>query len=104
MITYAEYFADSRKLHQAYYLEIALAAGLTARNLPVSVDKVREALKTDEHLNNIPLAQWDACAASIMGATARHAKARGEMNAHTLGVSVCSLKALARHLAGQVQA
>jgi hypothetical protein len=102
MITRKEYMADSSNLHQAYYLETAQMAGLTAHNLPVSVDKIREALKTDRNLNNIPLQWWDACVTSwVRSAIARVNVEKEGQRASSLSDGVCALKALARHLAEQ---
>jgi hypothetical protein len=96
-----DYMADSSRRHHAYYLQVALEIGLTPAILPASVDKIREALKTDEHLNNIPLIQWDTRVSSLRGATVA-LKKRGDWL--SLGTGVCILKAYAKHLAQQVEA
>lgn len=102
MMTRAEYMADSTTLHQAYFLELAQHAGLTARDLPVSIEKIREALKTDEHMNNIPLHLWDSrVTPHIRSAIAQVNITKEGHCASSLSDGVCALKALARHLAGQ---
>lgn len=102
MITRAEYMADGAKLHQSYFLELAQHAGLTAHNLPVSVEKIREALKTDEHMNNIPLQLWDSrVTAHVRSAIAQVNITKEGHCASSLSDGVCALKALARHLAEQ---
>jgi hypothetical protein len=100
MIMRSDYM-NNPTLHHAYYLEIAQAAGLTARSLPADVATIREKLKTDEHLNNIPLGRWDSQALNNMSAIGRASKERGDVNSHTLCNGVCALKALAKHLAQQ---
>jgi len=96
MLTRKDYMENSAILHQAYYAEIALEIGLNPSILPASVGEIREKLKTDEHLNNIPLAQWDGRVQSLRGASAA-LKARGDYL--TLGTGVCILKAYAKHVA-----
>lgn len=92
-------YMEGRATHHAYYLEIAQAAGLNAGALPVTLENIREAIQTDEHLNNIPLNKWDWFAQANMKAIGRAARERGDVNSHTLGNGVCALKALAKHLA-----
>lgn len=84
-------------LHHAYHLQIALKIGLRPSNLPCSVEKIRKALQTDKHLNNIPLACWDARVSGLRGANVA-LKRRGDWL--SLGTGVCILKAYAKHLAG----
>lgn len=102
IITRAEYMKDSRNLHQAYYLQIARMAGLKARHLPVPVESIREALKTDEHLNNIPLSLWDNAAFRVKAQVKRAERECGDTAPADLD-GVCALKALARHLATQTE-
>jgi hypothetical protein len=100
MITRKEYMADSANLHQAYYLETALMAGLTGNSLPVSVAKIREALQVDRNLNNIPLQRWDACVSPWVRSAIAQVNIQKEGHcASSLSDGVCALKALARHLA-----
>lgn len=101
LITRAEYMADSKNLHQAYFLEIAQHAGMNASSLPVSIDDIREALKTDEHLNNISLAKWDVRAIGWKKHVAQVNIAKEGRCISSLSDCVCALKALAKHLAAQ---
>lgn len=98
MITRDEYMKDSERLHQAYYLQMAQNAGLGLANLPVPLGRIRDALKTDKNLNNIPLHCWDAYAMRHKEAIGRAAAMSGD-SGFSLGNGVCALKALARHLA-----
>ena len=59
MITRQDYL-DGKATFEEYYGEIARECGNLY--LPVSTEEIREFLKTDKHLNNIPLAWWDAAA------------------------------------------
>ena len=107
MITRKQYMADSHSLHHAYYLQLAGMSRLGAHDLPVSIEEIREALKTDEHLNNIPLYRWDACARSVErqmrpAVTKAEEYPAGPGNTvWSLSDGVCALKALAKHLATQ---
>ena len=95
-----KHMADSENLHHAYYLEMAQHAGFTKNNLPVSVDKIRKALETDEHLNNIPLHLWDSrVTPSVRQAIGRVNIAKEGRCVSSLSDGVCALKALAKHLA-----
>jgi hypothetical protein len=98
LLTRDAYMKDSRNLHQTYYLQIARMAGLRANNLPVSIERIREALKTDQHLNNIPLRLWDLKASHVAGAVMRAERKCGDTAPAPLD-GVCALKALAKHLA-----
>jgi hypothetical protein len=106
MLTRKQYMASSDQLHHAYYLQLAQMAGLGARSLPVGLDKIREALKTDEHLNNIRLTLWDAAALNCKSRVSDYI-AKCEESKHkglwSLGDGVCILKALAKHLVCDVQ-
>lgn len=97
---------DSGTLHHAYYLQLAQMSGLGARSLPTSLDKIRTALKSDEHLNNIPLQLWDSAALNRKSMMSDHI-AKCEESRHkglwSLGDGVCILKALAKHLVADLQ-
>lgn len=95
-MTRAEYMANSEQRHHAYYLQVALEIGLNPIMLPVGPEELREKLKTDKHLNNIPLVLWDVRVRSLRGATTA-LKRRGDYL--TLGTGVCILKAYAKHVA-----
>jgi len=90
--------------HQRYFLEIALEAGLTEKDVPATRDEIREALANgDIHLNTIPLARWDQRSISITrggGPLHQAYRRRGDVN-FTPYDGVCPLKALARHLAAE---
>lgn len=94
MITRKEYMQNSSELHQAYYLEIALAAGLTAEIFPADMVAQIKA-STDKHLNDVSMARWDALALGYASAIRRASKERGDQ--YSLAQGVCTLKALARH-------
>lgn len=109
MITRKEYMANSEKLHHAYYLQIALKSGLTKHHLPAFLPEIKEALKTDRHLNNIPLLRWDARAANTKQLVTKQITIAEEFPAGpskvvwSLGDGVCILKALAKHLVSTIQ-
>lgn len=98
MITYSEYMADSSNLHQAFYLEVAKAAGISYANSE-DLPKIAKALKHDENLNNIPLYIWDRWAIFTARAVGEALKARGTF--YSLASGVCAHKAAAREAARQ---
>ncbi len=101
MITRSDYMKNTN-LHQAYYLQMAQNAGLTARNLPVSIADIRKALETDEHLNNIPLSFWDNRALAARSQISKASVMSGD-SGFSLSNGVCALKALAKHLANEAK-
>lgn len=98
MITREQYMQDSKNLHQQYYLEMAQTANLRTSDLPFTLVQIREAIKTDKNLNNLPLDQWDRRSETIRSQVARAAKIHGAAG-YSLCNGVCMLKAFARHLA-----
>lgn len=104
MITRAEYMADSAKLHDAFYLEYATGVGFAWTD-KAQIERFRVALETDERMNNIPLAWWDARGAHFQKSAAMHRVAR-EKGAGGVSLSdcVCMLKAAARHAVEQAKA
>jgi hypothetical protein len=97
MITRKDYL-EGRATHHEYYMDVLNAMAFKP-HLPVSVEVIREKLKTDDALNNIPLIQWDCC--TVTGAN-EVLKERGDYL--TAAGKVCILKAWAKHLAEQVSA
>jgi len=95
MITRDQYMKDS-SLHHAFYLELAKECGVRFNS--VEVDKFRKALRTDKHMNNIPLSWWDARAVAYKGCRRQYADHGDHVS---LGGLVCMLKAMARHQAQQ---
>jgi hypothetical protein len=86
--------ADSKAAHREYYAwlgsvigESYLRAILPERNVEV----LRQKLAEDEHLNNIPLGQWDACHEYVFHATKGLPWSRSD--------TVCVLKEQARQVA-----
>jgi hypothetical protein len=94
MIIHDEYMADSAKLHQQYYLEIALSAGV---RLPDHLLALANA-SSDPYFNDVPLPAWDVVASAYSGSISREMKKRGTF--YSLATGVCVVKALARHYVG----
>ena len=61
--------------------------------IPFELESVREALKSDEHLNNLPLRQWDIAAEQMKGLLHRNG-----ITTYSLSERVCILKETARML------
>lgn len=95
MITYQEYVKNPRELHHAFYLEVALSAGLT---LPedILLDSKRALAGGDEHLNSVKLPRWDRLLPYRAGSVATELKKRGTF--YNIAAGVCTLKALVIHL------
>lgn len=54
--------------HSEKYQAIVNALGYEAIKecIPFTLDQIKEAIKTDEHLNNLPLKKWDLASGFIM--------------------------------------
>ncbi len=92
MITRQDYL-DGKATFEEYYGEIARECGNLF--LPVSTDEIRECLKTDKHLNNIPLKWWDGAALAQKSRIAPHVCKR-TTGGCALSDLVCVLKESAR--------
>lgn len=91
------------KRHREHFEEFDRIARLIGierliRYIPATREEVAKALKTDEHLNNIPLAKWDAQHISVqqMGRAAKAGWGESK-TAWALCETVCTLKHVARH-------
>ncbi len=84
--------------HAQYYGWLADLLGVREKDIPASIAEVREALKTDEHLNNIPLNLWDRRDALM------RPRAYSAGLPWSLSDTVCTLKARAKQLAEAVPA
>lgn len=84
--------------HNEKYEAIVNAIGLERciHYLPASKEKIIRALKTDEHLNNIKLEEWDAQHHSFKSQLVRIG-----INLISLSDTVCTLKCAARMYAEQ---
>lgn len=92
MITRQDYL-DGKATFEEYYGEIVRECGNLY--LPVSTAEIREFLKTDKHLNNIPLEWWDTAARAQRGRIAPHVCKRTKGGC-SLSDLVCVLKESAR--------
>lgn len=98
MLPRTEYLrSPTTEMHRQFYGEIV--AALAENHAPVHFDakflaRCKAALAAgDEHMNTIPLGEWDARVQSLRGANAELQK-RGDYL--TLGNGVCILKEAAR--------
>lgn len=97
--TYDDYVAQETsgaREHYDKYEALALQLGVGALSRLVAVkwgeEKIRAALETDEHLNNLPLAGWDSLDYSV-----RQLAARAGIKSWSLCETVCVAKHVARH-------
>ena len=92
MITRQDYL-DGKATFEEYYGEIARECGNLY--LPASTEEIREFLKTDKHLNNIPLQRWDMAGLAQKSIIAPIVGKR-DAGGCSLSDLVCVLKASAR--------
>lgn len=86
---------ERTNLHRKFYGEIINAAGgPRAIHLPFPLSMIRDALKTDENINNLPLKAWDREIRFLPSAIDQAFHNRGDYL--TLGNGVCILKEAAR--------
>ena len=83
--------------HNEFYCWLADEIRINNSDLPVPIERIQQS--TDEHLNDIPLAKWDACDPWVR----RKAGAYG-MRSWSLSDTVCVLKAYGRRAAQQAAA
>ncbi|MGE3483472.1 MAG: hypothetical protein AB7L09_01950 [Nitrospira sp.] len=96
MLTRKQYM-DGECTHDDYYLEIAREAGISYAKSDM-LPRVKACLaRGDEHLNDIPLREWDARGRAIVRHVQAPMKARGDYV--TPAGLVCVVKAAARHAA-----
>jgi hypothetical protein len=98
MITRKDYM-DGKATFEAYYGEIAEACDVRFTD-ERDIARFREALKTDEHMNNIPLGWWDARATGLVQRVQAALKARDDF--YSMAVGVCILKTAARKAAREL--
>ena len=91
----SDYMSD-KVTHAEYYRSMAKDAGVSYVNAdPAFLGRIRRALANgDEHLNTIPLAEWDIRAMSLLPSVNATFKAYGEGN--SLSARVCLIKQAAR--------
>lgn len=82
--------------HAEYYNQFVNATIISRVKQYIGEDRIKEAIKTDENLNNIPLAKWDIVANNLYDVSAKM-KAAGDYL--TLAGGVCIAKAAARIIA-----
>lgn len=93
-------YMTGKVTHQDYYLSVARSAYLSSPALMIR--RARIALEAgDEHLNTIPLREWDIWSDSCSRQIGRALSLHGDTG-YSLGGGVCALKALVRHAALQI--
>lgn len=94
-ITRDQYMNDSENLHHKYHLQFM------TDDIVESVKQLMPQVMTskDEHLNDIPLHQWDSAAHYHASEMSKKCKELGTFYSQATGV--CVLKAVARHLRKQ---
>lgn len=87
-----KYVRDHELTHAEYYAWVAKQLGEVGllRIMPFEPSRIRTAHKSNPHMNNLPLAKWDACDPYV-----RRLAARAGFPAWSLSDTVCVLKALA---------
>lgn len=103
--TQRERYLDGEITHREYYGMIVEALGEAGlrRALPVTIEHIRECLKSDEHLNNIPLEKWDGCNQYVLSIP--RPKGFHDITGSrfwSMSDTVCTMKECARRWAGTV--
>lgn len=91
-------YLNGKCTHRQYYAQFVNAITKSRVANWFGVEQIKEALQTDEHLNNIPLAKWDGfvtCKQLIN--VSQKMKAAGDYL--TLAGGVCIAKEAAKQLA-----
>ena len=84
-----------------FYGSVAKAAGVSLKGNPKLIARVKAALANgDEHLNTIPLSEWDILAAGAAPQIAASLKLHGD--SYSLAGGVCVMKEAARRVAETV--
>lgn len=92
--------------HNEYYGSIVEKLGYErVKNcVPFEFDQIKKAIKSDKHLNNLPLKQWDFAAGftvvgdkvSINDFGIRNLMRQNKINCYSVAEGVCILKECAR--------
>lgn len=77
--------------HDTFYLWLATFIGANVSMIPFTKERIAKAIKTDRHLNNLPLGVWDNQDCVI------RQLAYNKGLAWSLSDTVCVLKAVACH-------
>jgi hypothetical protein len=85
-------YMENRLTHAEYYGLIAKEAGISYANSQ-ELPRIKEAISTDENLNNIPLSWWDKRANSTVSSVSKALKNHGDF--YSLAGGVCVHKAAA---------
>jgi hypothetical protein len=87
-------FMEKRVNFSTYYRAILTTAGMTRfSSSRITLERVREALKTDPHLNNIPLVEWEGIAGASALWLSKAFKLHGDF--WSIAGGVCAMKVLA---------
>ena len=99
MITRKDYM-DGKVEFADYYREVAKTAGVSYQGVKLSfLQRVKQCIKNgDEHLNGIPLKEWDSRAFSLLPTIKAAFKKHGDCD--TLAGRVCLIKQAARDAVG----
>lgn len=87
-----QYVMQNKLTHAEFYGWLGREIGITVSDLPVTIERIRQS--TDEHLNDIPLRQWDSRDPIV-----RSKAVRAGMRSWSLSDTVCVLKQFARKTA-----
>ena len=103
--TYKEYMAGelTAETHQKYYAQFSDIFGSVVRRKFTS-EYLREMLKKDKHLNNIPLSLWDNWSRAFKFELSQRNKDINGTRSWSPSMGVCAAKEMARQIAeGEVQ-
>lgn len=98
--TRADYMGG-KVTHREFYRAVAETAGIIVTDAKL-IDRVKRALADgDEHLNTIPLGEWDMMAVSAQSWGGLHSAFKAHGDGYSLAGGVCLFKTMARVAAEQ---
>jgi len=89
-------YLDGNCTFEQYYSQFVNDVIISRVGQFIGVERIKEAIQSDEHLNNIPLAKWDMVAGNLYNVSAKMKEAGDYL---TLAGGVCIAKAAARIIA-----
>lgn len=94
MFSHKDYM-EGKVNHQDYYMQFKDAVKMYVDTFPLS--RLVKAYKTNEHLNNIPIEEWDRIADACKSRIAAINNTLGNGPVWSINTGICAAKAYAIH-------
>jgi hypothetical protein len=92
-------YLNSECTHREYYSQFVNEGIKNLVRSGIGEKRIKESLPVDEHLNNIPLKEWDSLGAYIVSSPNVRAKIKEAGDGYSQAGAVCILKEAARQIA-----